>query len=668
MRTGFLIGWGLVGGMLAGSTWTMAREPEADFLSEYSLTDLMDVEISTASRMPLSLLDTPAAVGVVTAEDIRRSGATSIPDALRLAPGVTVSRIDLSRWAVSVRGFHGQFAKHLLVLIDGRSVYTPLFSGTTWELQDLMLEDVDRIEVIRGPGAALWGANAVNGVINIITRDSDATQGVLLTLGGGGTERAFGSARYGGSLNDNTTYRVYVKAFERDGFVDEDGMDTQDQWTSVRGGFRIDGEPTAWDEWTLQGDVYNSESEIAARASPFAANPGELLVSDNDNLGGNLIGRWSHVYAEGSRIQLQMYYDRIVRDLSPTFEERRDTVDTELQFHHALNPRHQVVMGGGYRYMHDDDVSGLFIQFDPEEKDTHIANVFIEDEYALVENELFFTAGVKLEHHDYTEYELQPNIRMRYHPADRHTLWASVSRAVRTPSRIEYEGINVVNVEVQDGVPVLWTVFGSDDLDAEELIAYEAGYRALVHDEFTFDAALFYNDYDSLISAEPGPTFPDAGGMSMIRSFRADNKLAGSSYGGEAAVMWYPLEDLRLKLSYGYVQMDLDQIDGGQDIIVINDENKTPRNQAQFWVSLDPCDDVTLDVVTRYVDSIPYLEVPSYITADVRLAWQATRRVEFAVVGQNLLEPQHPEFKGKFLNILQPEIERSAYAYVSVTY
>ena len=583
------------------------------------------------------------------------------PGATSSAPGLTVSRIDVSRWAVSMRGFHGQYAKHLLVMIDGRSVYTPLFSGVNWELQDVMLEDIDRIEVVRGPGASTWGANAVNGVINVITKSAKETQGGLVSFGGGNVEEAFGHARYGGQINENTYYRAYVKAFERDSFDDQNGNDTEATWDQVRGGFRIDGEPTAWDTWSLSGDIYQSEPEIAAR--PASAPPGSsaVQIQNSDNVGANLNGKWDHVFTETSVLRLQSYYDYVDRDLDGSFTEQRDTFDFDMQHEFALTDNQQFVWGGGYRYYSEDNESGTFVKFYPEEQNMALYSAFLQDNISLLDDRMTFTLGSKFERHEFTGWEVQPDARALYKLTENQSVWASVSRAVRIPTRVEYQGSFLLDVAVEDGKPVFLTIVGDEDQVSEEMIAYETGYRAIATENLTMEAALFYYDYDKLASAEPGKDFVAANGQT-IRPYYADNKNEGESYGGELSGNWIACDWAAFQATYSYCQLDLRNTDGGQDTVALLNEGKTPEHQASLRTMLQLSKNVEYDIWVRYVDDLSALDVPSYWTMDMRVGWMARRNLELALVGQNLLDNQHPEFNAAFYNGIAPEVERSVYA------
>src|SRR4051812_13006365 len=467
-------------------------------LATMSLEDLSNLRVSTVSKHAERVTDAPAAVFVLTGEDIRRSGATSIPDALRMAPGVQVARLDSHNWAITSRGFNDLYADKLLVLMDGRSVYTPLFSGVYWDVQDTFMEDIDRIEVIRGPGAALWGANAVNGVINIITKSAKETQGGLLVGGYGTEEQGFGGVRFGGTIRDDAFYRVYAKYFNRDDSALPSGARNNDDWQNLRGGFRMDWEPSAQNLFTLQGDAYYAEENQTFLL--FTPAPGEEVhPSRTYTHGANILGRWTHNFAADSELKLQSYFDYTSRHLD-WFEETRNTADVELQYRLPVGERQNWEAGIGYRYSDSRNLKSNFtLSFFPPQRATHIFNTFVQDEISLVKDRLRLTLGSKFEHNDYTSWEIQPSARLLWTPHEKHSFWASVSRAVRTPSQADSD--SRITSAVVPGVPptVVW-LQGNPDFRSEILIAYELGYRVQPHPKVSLDLALFYNDYDRLRS------------------------------------------------------------------------------------------------------------------------------------------------------------------------
>lgn len=364
-------------------------------LTEMSIEEVLQLEVTSAAKKPQKLANTAAAIFVLTADDIRRSGATSIPGALRMVPGLQVARIDANKWAITSRGFNGRFANKLLVLIDGRSVYTPSFSGVYWEVQDTLLADVDRIEVIRGPGAALWGANAVNGIISIITKHTRDTQGGLLTAGGGTEERGFGSLRYSTALNDSAFLRIYTKYFNRDGSVDPEGRDTSDAWEMMRLGMRLDWQITDDDDLTVQGDFYQGDAEQMLILPSFSPPFTEQRTTDIDWLGGNLLARWQHRFSDRANLSLQMYYDRTQRKERTLLRENRDTFDLDMQHQFLWGNRHDLIWGLGYRFTTDDFTDSNVIELNPKSRSQHLFNAFVQDDIALVPDRLHLIFGSK---------------------------------------------------------------------------------------------------------------------------------------------------------------------------------------------------------------------------------------------------------------------------------
>ncbi|RDH85215.1 MAG: outer membrane receptor protein [endosymbiont of Seepiophila jonesi] len=465
------------------STPVLAEE-SVDAYLDLELEDQLSMEVTSVSRKKQRLNEVAAAAYVITQDDIRRSGVTSIPEALRLAPGIQVTKMDCNKWAISSRGFNAQFANNLLVLIDGRSVYTSTYSGVYWEVQDTMLEDIDRIEVIRGPGATVWGANAVNGVINIITKQASETQGGLLVAGAGNEEKALTSLRYGAELGEQTFGRIYLKYNDRDSsfapLLDEQAGD---DWNSLRAGFRVDGVLNVSSQWTLQGDIYETDENqivhnIYRDPTDPANNPpySDSNVADNIEASGwNLLGRWEQRLSEGSSATLQVYFDHNERK-EAVLEQRNDTLDIDFQQQFSSLEGHDIVWGLGYRRIQDDFGNTFSVSLSPEEQTSDLFSTFVQDEIELTPETLRLTLGSKFEHNDYTGFEVQPSARLLWLPKEGHTLWSSVSRAVRTPSRVE-DSVSIVTRIIPIGPPptppMILTVNGDEDFEAEELTSIE---------------------------------------------------------------------------------------------------------------------------------------------------------------------------------------------------
>ena len=653
-----------------------AADKDVTQLSNVSVASpALATEVSTVSRQESTVGRSAAPVFVITNEMIRRSGARAIPDILRMVPGVQVARIDSSKWAVSIRGFNGRFANKLLVQIDGRSVYTPLFGGVWWDIQDVVLEDVERIEVIRGPGATVWGANAVNGIINIITKKASDTQGTYVHAGAGTEELGFTTARYGGRIGNDAHYRVYGKWFERDeGFAT--GDNAKDDWRMGRGGFRTDWTPNCCDTLTLQGDYYKGaagERNLLPSLPPVFT---QAMDDDEFTEGGNILFRWRRELAEDSDWSLQLYYDRTERLWSNLgMGEDRDTFDLDFQHRFPLGHRHSIIWGFGYRNTKDQirNADVLFgaqpiISFSPNERADDVLSYFIQDEITLREDLLYFTVGSKFEHNDYTGFEFQPTARLLWTPSPRHCIWASISRAVRTPTRTEDDiRLLMAPVVVPPGIPVFPELFGNPNMVSEDVIAYEAGIRVQPTDQFFWDLAVFFNQYDSLRSIGFAPLPGPGPGGSLILPGVFENDGRAQSYGFEIAGTYEITPHWRLYGTYSFLVITGET---GADM-------NSPRNQIYLQSSWDLCRDVQFDIMWRYVDSVPGFGlagtvgpgVPDYNVMDMRLAWHARPGLELAVVGRSLLDLQHLEAPtDTALGTVSTEVQAEVYGSVTWRY
>ena len=628
------------------TTFAWAQKPKPD-LAEASLETLINMEVTSVSKKQEKLSKTAAAIYVITQEDIRRSGTSSIPELLRMVPGLDVAHIDANKWAISSRGFNELFADKMLVLIDGRTMYTPLFSGVYWDVQDTLLEDIDRIEVIRGPGATLWGANAVNGVINIITKQAKETQGGLVTVGTGNQERGLGAVRYGGKLGDRSYYRFFAKYFKRDAFAKSSGERATDGWNILREGFRTDWKVTDQDLLTVQGDFYNGSAGGSVPGVVSLSPPTTVSVDDRAHLaGGNVLGWWKHAFSDRSDTTLHFYYDRADRR-DVLLSEIRHTVDLDFDHHLALGNRHDIVWGLGYRFTAGRTAGSLTFSFNPSARGDGLYSGFVQDEITLLPDRLRLTLGTKLEHNNYSGLEIQPNIRLLWTPHDHHAIWAAVSRAVETPSRFEASGRLNDNVSPgAGGTPVLVVDFGNPRLPAESVLANEFGYRAQLSTRFSFDLAAFYNIYRSLHTEEPGVPFvessPPPAHLVLPEIF--DNRMHGETHGTEIAANWNVTSRWSLRIGYTSLQMHLhsDQSTGepleGKEV-----EGENPKHQFHFRSQLNLPHKLEFDTALHYVSRLSSLGVPGYTRLDSRLGWRPGEHFELGVVGQNLLDTRHPE-------------------------
>jgi iron complex outermembrane receptor protein len=603
-------------------------------LKKVPFEELFNIEITTVSRQPERLVHAASAIQVITAEDIRRSGATSLPEALRLASNLQVAQFSSSRWNITARGFNSTAANKLLVLIDGRTVYTPLFSGVFWDVQNVMLEDIERIEVISGPGATLWGANAVNGVINIITKNPRDTQGALLSGGGGSLLRGFGNARYGDKIGQDVYFRVYGLGFDRGDTKLPGGRDANDSWFLGQGGFRADWLPQDRTRATFQGNFYGGD---IAQAGPNVAVDGQ-----------NLLGRWSHPFSTESDMTLQLYWDRTRRRNSASVSEELNTYDVDFQHRFSLGERNKLIWGAGYRFMHDRVDNTAAIAFIPARRDLNLFSGFVQDEISLLADQLFLTIGSKFEHNDYSGFEFQPNLRLAWIPVTDQTLWAAVSRAIRSPSRADTE------LFIPGGPPFILRG-GGNGFESETVVAYELGYRAELTRRFALSVATFFNDYDDIRSLEP---IPGAPGQLIV-----SNGLAAKTYGTELSLTWQATDWWRLRGGYTFLKKRI--LNRSNDINRGRAEGNDPHHQFLIQSMINLPAGLEFDSVLRYVDNLNQLGplLPSYVSLDLRLAWHPTPNWEFAIVGQNLLDKRHPEFL--FPGAVGTEIPRSVYGKIT---
>lgn len=659
----WLVGWFLLVG--AGPTYSADSTRN---LADLSLEQLMNESVSSVSKREQKLSHAPAAVYVITQDDVQRSGATTIAEALRMAPGLSVAQLGSHDWIITARGFSEQYAGKLLVLIDGRAVYNPFYSGVNWDAQDVLLEDLDRIEVIRGPGATLWGANAVNGVINIITKKAAQTQGGLV-VGGGGDAWYGGALRYGARIGDNAHYRVYAKYDGYDSLPAVGGGDLHDAWQKFQVGFRLDWEPWEANQITFQGDLYNSVLDGYGWQMSLDPAVSTFPEVDYEVGGGNLLGRWSHAFSEESELSLKAYYDRTSR-AEGTVKMVKDTFDIEAQYHLTLGERNNVVLGTGYRA--DNlryDGSFVFDALKPRLRaDTF--NAFVQDEITLVKDRLTLTLGSKFEHNEYTGFEIQPSGRILWTPNERHSVWGSIDRAVRTPNYVEnHLRYNYLSTDL-DGPgptpPTLYSVFPGSDLESESLIAYELGYRVQATKDLFLDVATFYNDYDELITLdstgilfEPSPAPPHF----TVASARF-NRMKGETYGIEIAPSWKVNDRWTLSGGYTWLKMNLHSRSVGRYGEFL--EGDSPQNQFNVRSHLVlPCH-LTFDTSVYYVDRLPNQNISSYVRLDLQVGWRPTKNLLLSAGVRDLLDDHHPEFRS---NLAAPaQARRSFFGKLSWTF
>ena len=583
-------------------------------LKQLSIEELLELDVTLPLRRDERVMEAPAAISVLTAEDLRRQGAVSLPEALRHVPALFVGRFTTSSWIVTSRGFASTSANKMLVMIDGRSVYSPLFSGVFWNQQDMLLSDLERVEVTRGPGASLWGANAVNGVINVVSKRAVDTQGFLVTVGGGAEEQFFTAARYGGRAAAGH-YRVYGKFFERDAGKLTSGIAAEDGQRLGQGGFRFDVGPAA-QAFTLQGDVYRTQSDTTTD-------------DDIDATGANVLARWTRRPSARSELQLQTYFDWTDRRVPNQIAETRRTFDVDVQQQYNASDRHALTAGASYRYSADETTASAVLAFEPEDRGTHLIAAFAQDEFALSPT-VTLIGGLKVEHNDYTGVELQPSVRGRWLPNRQHTIWAAVSRAVRMPTRFD------ADIRVFQG-PILIAV-GNPEFRSEALVAFEAGYRTSPIPSLAIDFTAFHNRYDDLRSQE-------LTGNRVI----VGNMLNDTTFGGNVTVSVQPRPWVRLTGSYTRQAHDLSLDPGSTDVYGGRFETVDPELIARAQARFDLPHGLEADVTALHVGALPQVvphipATPAYTEAGFRFGWRINRQFELSLIGRDVLHDAHVEF------------------------
>jgi iron complex outermembrane receptor protein len=628
--------------LLGAASWTGAQTGD---LFEMSIEELGQISVVSMARRAEELTESAAAVYVITAEEIRRSGARTIPDALRLAPGVEVARNGTSSWTISMRGFNSDLSNKLLVLIDGRSVYSPLYAGVFWDAQDTLLADIDRIEVIAGPGGTIWGTNAVNGVINIITRSAADTHGFYAETGGGRGEEGFAALRYGGAIGESVDARVYVKHFERDNSSLSDGADVRDEWRGSQAGFNLRWEATDNDTVTLRGDVYDSEQDVLTRGDfTIGTLPDEDVPGAVDVEGHNIVGRWRRTLAGGGGTRLQVYFDHTDRRIPGSFDEKRDTYDVDYQHDLTAYGRHRLTWGTGLRVTSDELDNTLFASFLPPERTDRTWTAFVQDRIAFRGEAVLLTVGSKFESNDYTGFEHQPSARVAWTVDTRQSIWGAVSRAVRTPARLNSD-LRLFAPITDLPPPFYVNVNGDPAFESEELLAIEGGYRLLVTDALSFDVAVFDNEYDELQTTEfISQTVETDPVPHTLLTARIGNGMQGETYGGTAALTWQSTERWRLRFHYSRLEMDLRLKPGSSDTGALDIAGNSPKHQLAFHGVGELRNGLGIYAGARYVDALPNLGIPRHLTVDVSLGWSPTEKLSTSLTVRSLNDTRHVEY------------------------
>lgn len=645
----------LVAALSAASS--LAQQPTNPDLSQASLEDLMNIQVTSVSKKEEPLSKTGAAIFVITQEDIRRSGATNIPDVLRLAPGVDVARMDANRWAVSIRGFNDQHANKVLVLVDGRSVYNPSFSGVYWDEVDVPLEDIERIEVIRGPGGTVWGANAVNGVINIITTNAAASKGGLLSAGGGTQDHADGLVQYGGQIGQDGSYRVFGRYFDVGNSASPGSQAATDGWMAGHAGFRSDWKLSPRDTLTVQGDFLRTDESQSTTTLFFnALSRGAVTFQDPERVtAGNVLARWNHTLANGSEMSLQVYEDYSKR-LDGGFLDSENTVDLDFQDHLALGSRNDVVWGVGARVTDSAYGPGYAITILPNRRTDSLFSGFVQDQLKLTDS-LSLTVGTKLEHNDFTGFEYEPSAQLVWTLTANQTVWGSASRAIREPSPSD------VGVQDEETVPAGGTLIiirpaGNPNIKAEDLRDLEGGYRALATKRLSLDVtgfAGFYGHLETAASLAPDPIFQQ-GVPYLIFPQLLVNGPSARTYGAEFFANLNLTGRWRISPGYSYFHINVNG-----DSPLNTPPGASPNHQFQVRSLLDLPHRLEWDNTVGYVSKLLVGNIPAYARVDSRVGWRVGEFLEFSLVGQNLLTPRHAEFSSGFYTTNYTLVERSVF-------
>ena len=582
-------------------------------LSALSIEELANVPVTSVSRRPQPLSQAPASIYVINQDDIRRTAGTSIPEILRLAPNLQVARVNSASYGISARGFNHSTAtsNKLLVLMDGRTVYSPLFSGTFWDAQHTMLADIDRVEVISGPAGTLWGSNAVNGVINITSKNSRETQGTLVDARAGSLQDNL-SARHGGMLGTNTSYRVYATGIHNRALSRVDRLASHDGWSNLQGGFRADW-ADATDTATLQGDLYRGKGEVV---------PGQ--IANTMIAGQNLMASWSRQMEDRSTFKLQAYYDHARRTALSGIRATVDTYDISTQYDFAMGETQTIVVGGGYRLTDDLFLGGPATSFlSPARKSLGLGNVFVQDTITL-NPALSLTLGVKLEHNDYTGAEFMPDARLAWRASDTSVVWLSAARAVRTPSRFDTELFATT------------TFAGGAGFVSEDLLAFELGYRGQPLSDVSVSVSAFFNIYDDLrtVEATTPTVFP-----LMIKNGMDGNTYGAAAWGTYAATDWW-----RLKAGANVLRKELHLKPGSRDFFGVAFAGNDPSFQFQAQSDMDLGQDVNFNVSLRSIDALASPRVGAYTEADAKISWRVVDNLQLSLAGMNLLHERHVEF------------------------
>ena len=657
-------------GLLTTSVWAQSPAPD---LTELDLEQLVNIKVTSVSKKEEKLFQAPSAIYVITAEDIRRSGATNIPDLLRMVPGADVAQIDENAWSIGIRGFNNRYSDKVLVLVDGRTVYTPFFSGVYWDQQDVPLEDIERIEVIRGPGGTVWGANAMNGVINIITKNAKETQGGLLSASGGSGDAGEGLAQYGGKIGQKGAYRIFGKffnigdsLFQGSGSAVPVGSQAADGWHMAHGGFRSDWDLSGRDTLTVQGDFLKQNG--GQTLTGVVLNPLAPQRVYNDQIGvtaWNILGRWTRTLPDGSDMSLQVY-DNFFNHLDGGTRSEMNVFDLDFQHHLAIGSRNDVVWGLGYRFTDSRFLPSFDVSFVPARYAESLYSGFVQDHIKLTKS-LSITLGSKFEHNGISGFEYSPSAQLTWTPSARQTIWLSAARAIREPARSADDlRVQLAGIPLQNGGVGVLALFGKPGIKAEQLRDFEIGYRAQLSRQLSLDITTFTSYYRQLVNSEPGAPFFDnsAAVPHLVLPLYFDNKAHAHDYGAEIFANWNVTSRWRLSPGLDLIHMNVELDPSSRDTTTKAADEASPRHQFRIRSSLKLSHNLDWDNSLYFVGISPDHSIPSYTRLDTRLGWRLGEFTEFSLVGQNLLTPQHAESEVAF-GVIPTLIRRSIYAKIT---
>ena len=645
-----------------------ACSAQAPDLTQKSLEDLMNIEVTSVSKKEQKTSEVAAAIFVISRDDIRHSGAQNIPDLLRMVPGLDVAQIDAGKWAISSRGFNGQYSNKLLVLMDGRTVYSPIFAGVFWDSQNVPLDSIERIEVIRGPGAAVWGSNAVNGVINIITLSAGNTQGGYISAGEGYASTGPETIRYGGKARNLGAYRVSAEGFHYSALPTFVGLDGQDDLSLVHGRFRVDSTLSAKDSLTTEGEAFRGNAGEIAFVPVSLLPPANATVALRDRYSGwNLLSRWQRNISPRSETSLQVYFDRTTREDS-TYNIGQNIFDIDFQHHVLWGARQDIVWGLGYRTSSDEVNPTLRISATPQSQRTQLFSLFAQDEIAIRPDRVHLALSARLERNDYTGFDVQPSARLVWTPNSKNSVWGAVSGADRTPARTDTDfRVNFEALPGPGNMPVLVSLFGNPHFKNEQLTAFETGYRTMLTRQLSLDSTVFYNRYRDLTSVEPGAMRPETNPapVHLLIPESFGNGLYGETHGIEAFADWKVASLWTLNPGYTFFAIHLHEFAASQDGTIPGTQGGIPDHQAQLRSSVSLPWNLQWNASAYFVNRLPAQSIPSYTRFDSGLSWLVGERVSLSLVGQNLLRDLHPEYSGPDSTVQSGMMRRAGYAKIT---